>query len=74
MKMATQQFDWASLLRAGLAGLHLTPDQFWTLTPAELKLMLGVGDSQALQRSGLEALMQAFPDDGAASSQTQGLE
>jgi uncharacterized phage protein (TIGR02216 family) len=34
-------FDWPALMRAGLHGLKLTPDVFWSLTPAELQLMLG---------------------------------
>lgn len=73
--MARQQFDWASLLRAGIGGLRLTPDQFWDLTPAELKMMLGVVDSAAMQRDGLEALMQAFPDTDAGDvTNNQGAE
>lgn len=73
--MAPQQFDWASLLRAGIAGLRLTPDQFWALTPAELKMMLGVADSAAMQRDGLEALMLAFPDaDASDINSNQGAE
>ncbi|WP_146345077.1 rcc01693 family protein [Falsiphaeobacter marinintestinus] len=55
--------DWPALMRAGLEGLRLTPDQFWRLTPAELRLMLGQGAGQApLNRSGLDALMAAWPD------------
>lgn len=55
--------DWPSLMRAGLEGLRLTPDQFWRLTPAELRLMLGQAAGQSpLGRSGLEALMAAWPD------------
>ncbi|PCJ09367.1 MAG: hypothetical protein COB16_04110 [Rhodobacteraceae bacterium] len=56
-------FDWPALMRAGLLGLRLTPDEFWHLTPAELWLMLGAGLGQApMGRSGLEALMSAYPD------------
>lgn len=57
------RIDWADLLRAGLFGLRLTPDQFWRLTPAELRMMLGQGAGQApMTRSGLETLMAAWPD------------
>lgn len=57
--------DWPGLMRAGLHGLRLTPDQFWRLTPAELAVMLGVGGAgQTLDRAGLEALMTKFPDAG----------
>ena len=50
-------------MRAGMQGLRLTPDQFWRLTPAELRLMLGQGAGQApLGRAGLDALQAAYPD------------
>lgn len=56
-------FDWPALMRAGLQGLRLTPAEFWGLTPAELRLMLGQAAGQgALGRAGLEALMAAYPD------------
>lgn len=58
-----QGLDWAALLRAGLQGLGLKPDEFWVLTPAELQLMLGDQDAQApLLSSGLDALMATYPD------------
>ncbi|MCA0873652.1 phage tail assembly chaperone [Seohaeicola saemankumensis] len=61
------QFDWPALMRAGMQGLRLTPEQFWRLTPAELRLMLGQGGAQApLNRSGLDALMAAWPDGAGA--------
>lgn len=56
-------FDWPALMRAGLRGLGLRPDQFWQLTPAELLMMLGEGTSDApMGRSRLEELSQAYPD------------
>ena len=56
-------FDWPALMRAGMQGLRLTPDQFWRLTPAELRLMLGQGAGQApMGRAGLDALQAAYPD------------
>ncbi|RYH03371.1 phage tail assembly chaperone [Salipiger sp. IMCC34102] len=55
--------DWAGLMRAGLFGLRLTPDQFWRLTPAELSVMLGAAGAQGpMRRSGLDGLMAAYPD------------
>ncbi len=55
--------DWPALMRAGIKGLGLTPDTFWALTPAELQLMLGTDGANApLLKSGLEALMAAYPD------------
>ncbi len=35
------RFDWPVLMRAGIRGLGLRPEQFWALSPAELVLMLG---------------------------------
>ncbi len=56
-------FNWPDLMRAGMVGLRLTPEQFWRLTPAELRLMLGQGAGiPAMSRTGLDALLAAFPD------------
>ncbi|MCF6432083.1 MULTISPECIES: rcc01693 family protein [unclassified Leisingera] len=55
--------DWPALMRAGMAGLRLLPRDFWQLTPAELRLMLGEAAApQPLGRDRLAALMQDFPD------------
>lgn len=55
--------DWPAMMRAGLLGLRLTPAQFWQLTPAELRLMLGQEAAKSpMGRAGMEALMQAYPD------------
>ncbi len=57
-------FDWPALMRAGMLGLRLSPAEFWALTPAEFRLLLGEGgQSDTLQRDGLDALMAAYPDD-----------
>lgn len=57
-------FDWPVLMAAGIRGLRLRPEEFWRLTPAELRLMLGEGGAgrAALGRAGLEALQAAYPD------------
>ncbi len=56
-------FDWPGLMQAGLRGLGLKPAEFWALTPAELRVMLGEArGAAALGRGGLDALMQAYPD------------
>ncbi len=61
--------DWAGLMRVGLHDLRLTPEQFWRLTPIELKIMLGAeGTSPALTRSRLEELAAAYPDTGKAGA------
>lgn len=54
--------DWAGLLRAGLQGLGLRPDEFWNLTPHELRMMMGAEQAQTLTRAGLDRLLAAFPD------------
>lgn len=57
------QIDWPALMRAGLQGLGLSPEAFWALTPAELRLLLGDRTkSGPLLSSGLDALMAAYPD------------
>ena len=56
-------FDWSAMLRAGVLGLGLRPDDFWRLTPAEFQLMLGDQGAKApLLSQGLNALMAAYPD------------
>lgn len=55
--------DWPGLMRAGLGALGLTPCEFWALTPAELKLMLGEPRAAApLNRARLAELARAWPD------------
>lgn len=57
------QLDWPGLMRAGLHGLQLTPDDFWRLTPAELQMMLGVSEASGpLSRDTMNRLLDDFPD------------
>lgn len=57
--------DWQGLLRSGLHGLGLRPDQFWALTPAELALMLGIeAGAPAMTRGRLAELAARYPDRG----------
>ncbi|WP_371227059.1 rcc01693 family protein [Roseovarius sp. 2305UL8-3] len=59
----SQPLDWTGLMRAGLKGLGLRPAEFWALTPAELRLMLGRESGAApLARDRLEELLMAYPD------------
>jgi len=56
-------FDWPALMRAGIAGLHLRPADFWALTPVELMLLLGVEGGRApMGRARLMELARAYPD------------
>ncbi|WP_417247686.1 rcc01693 family protein [Celeribacter sp.] len=56
-------FDWPALMRAGMRGLGLKPQEFWALTPAEFLLMLGAGSGTApMGRSRLDELARAYPD------------
>lgn len=58
------RIDWPHLMRAGLRGAGLRPDEFWALTPAELVLMVGRDEAMApLTSSGLADLIAAFPDE-----------
>lgn len=57
------RFDWPALMRAGMRGLGLKPDEFWRLTPAELQILLGAGSGRApLGRARLDELLAAYPD------------
>ncbi len=57
------QFDWPALMRLGLRDLRLRPDEFWALTPAELRIMLRLDEAAApLTRDRLAELARAFPD------------
>jgi uncharacterized phage protein (TIGR02216 family) len=50
-------------MRLGLLELGLTPEVFWSLTPAELMLMAGLGaHSGHLTRADLTELLAQFPD------------
>ena len=57
-------FDWLELLRAGMRGLGLKPNEFWALTPAEFWLLLGpeAGD-MPMGRRRLDELAHAYPDE-----------
>lgn len=56
-------FDWPALMRVGLKDLALTPDVFWSLSPAELRLILGEeAAAMPLLSDGLAALMTSYPD------------
>lgn len=58
-----KRLGWRALMHKGLVELRLTPDVFWSLTPAELALMAGVGGGAAvLSRKGLADLLERFPD------------
>ncbi|WP_438990428.1 rcc01693 family protein [Lentibacter sp.] len=57
------RFDWAELLRLGLTRMGLKPHEFWALTPVELMLMLGPeARLRPMDKTGLQALLEAYPD------------
>lgn len=61
--------DWAGLIRVGLGLLKLRPEQFWRLTPIELLTLMGMAANEApLNRTRLEALVSAFPDNAKDTS------
>jgi uncharacterized phage protein (TIGR02216 family) len=56
-------FNWGALMRAGMRGLGLAPQEFWRLTPGELAFLLGHGGGFApLTRARLDELAAAYPD------------
>lgn len=60
------QFNWPSLMRAGIGRLGMPPDAFWRLTPAELMIRLGQGQgggNAPMGRSRLADLLRDFPDE-----------
>ncbi len=64
-----QGFDWPALMRAGLKGLGLRPEEFWALTPAELQFLLGPDAATApLGRARLDELLRAYPDERGAKA------
>lgn len=51
------------MMRAGMRGLGLKPDEFWALTPAEFWLLLGPeAGEMPMGRSRLDELSRTFPD------------
>ena len=56
--------NWPVLMGFGIGQMGLAPDVFWSLTPAELQLMMGPAQRAGpLSRESLSRLMEAFPDD-----------
>jgi uncharacterized phage protein (TIGR02216 family) len=54
---------WPQLMRLGLSDLGLRPDDFWSLTPVELMLMAGLGETRpCLTRDAFLDLAGRFPD------------
>lgn len=66
----SDRVDWRNLMRLGLGALRLDPETFWSMTPDEFRCALegaglaAEGGGGAMSRTGLEALMQRFPDRG----------
>ncbi|WP_204114644.1 rcc01693 family protein [Shimia biformata] len=57
------RFDWGALMAAGIGGLGLRPAEFWALTPAELRLMLGrSAGPPPMSRHRLDDLLKQHPD------------
>lgn len=57
------RLDWPGLMRAGLHGLRLAPAEFWSLTPAELAMMLG-REGGGMGKARLAELAALYPDGG----------
>jgi len=57
-------FPWKQAIGIGLGVLHLSPQQFWSMTPREMERAMSVIGIGAVGpgRAELDALMMAFPD------------
>ncbi|MCP1167896.1 rcc01693 family protein [Limimaricola litoreus] len=60
------RLDWAAMMRAGIGGLKLKPQEFWALTPAELRLMLGPLGPAPMGRARFDELCRDYPDEETA--------
>lgn len=61
-------FPWTQAMQFAFGVLRLSPDAFWRMTPRELAHAIAAVRGTAvpaLDRSGLDALLQRFPDDEA---------
>ena len=58
-------FPWKQAIGFGLGVLHLSPEQFWRMTPRELATAIEAvrGRGALLDRGGLAELMKRYPDD-----------
>lgn len=60
-----KDFAWSQLMRLGLGDLGLPPDTFWSLTPAELMLLLRLGgQEEGISRERFFELIARYPDKG----------
>ena len=60
-----QPFPWGAALHFGLGLLRLPPNIFWALSVREfLALGGGMRSGDGIDRRGLEALMEKWPDGG----------
>jgi uncharacterized phage protein (TIGR02216 family) len=58
-------FPWKPAIGIGLGVLHLSPQQFWSMTPRELACAIEAvtGRPPTLDRSTFAQLMTRYPDD-----------
>ncbi|MBV9076106.1 MAG: phage tail assembly chaperone [Methylobacteriaceae bacterium] len=63
---APSPFPWDEVLHAALGRLRWSPRETWAATPREVAWALGHGVARppALDRAGLAALIDRFPDRG----------
>jgi len=54
--------NWPTLMSLGLGHLRLSPDTFWSMTPAELRAALTPYSGDPMTRSALDRLTLQHPD------------
>lgn len=59
---APSAFPWDEALALGLGRLRWRPRDFWRATPRELMAAAGLTGTPTLDRAGLRALIDRYPD------------
>jgi len=54
--------NWPSLMSLGLGHLRLSPDTFWSMTPAEFRAALTPYSADPMTRAALDHLSANHPD------------
>lgn len=70
-----EPFPWAAAMRFGLGRLHISPRDFWAMTPRELAAAMGAVGADPRDRpdrATLEALASRWPDARSKPQEAEG--